>query len=93
MIDGYPIDEDQATAFCSDIAPPTVVVCLEISDECAISRLTIRGNFDDVRASIDKRLKIWNDKTRPLALKYKAFVINAERPANEILQDIEKATQ
>ena len=93
MIDGYPMDEDQASAFCSDIAPPTVVVCLEIPDECAISRLTIRGNFDDVRASIDKRLKMWNEKTRPVASKYKAFIINAERNANDILQDLEKAIQ
>ena len=69
------------------------IVCLEIPDECAISRLTIRGNFDDVRASIDKRLKMWNEKTRPVASKYKAFIINAERNANDILQDLEKAIQ
>ena len=36
------MNEDQAMAFCSEIAPPSVVICLEIPNESAISRLTIR---------------------------------------------------
>ena len=87
------MNEDQAMAFCSTIAPPSVVVCLEIPNESAISRLTIRGNFDDNRASIDNRLKIWNERTLPVALKFKATMINAERTQSEILQDLEKVIQ
>ena len=83
------MNEAQAVAFCADIAQPSIVICLEIPDKCAITRLTIRGNFDDGRSSIDKRLKIWNEKTRPLADEYKATVINSERPVNEILRDLE----
>ena len=85
------MNEAQAVAFCIDIARPSIVICLEIPDECAITRLTIRGNFDDGRSSIDKRLKIWNEKTRPLADKYEATVINSERPVNEIFRDLENA--
>ena len=87
------MNEDQAMAFCSHIAPPSVVVCLEIPNESAISRLTIRGNFDDNRASIDNRLKIWNERTLPVALKFNATMINAERTQSEILQDLEKILQ
>ena len=85
------MNEDQAMAFCSEIAPPSVVICLEIPNESAISRLTIRGNFDDRRASIDKRLKIWNERTKPVAEKFKAILINAEMTQTEIFQDLEKA--
>jgi len=91
LIDGYPLDEAQANDFVSDIGPPTVVVCLEIPDEVAIGRLSSRGNFDDDAAAIEKRLKVWNEKTKPVAAKHKAFLINADRSANEIVTDIEKA--
>merc|ERR1712135_124325 len=84
LIDGYPLDEAQANDFVSDIGPPTVVVCLEIPDEVAIGRLSSRGNFDDDAAAIEKRLKGWNEKTKPVAAKHKAFQINADRSANEI---------
>jgi len=91
LIDGYPLDEAQANDFVSDIGPPTVVVCLEIPDEVAIGRLSSRGNFDDDAAAIEKRLKVWNEKTKPVAANHKAFLINADRSANEIVTDIEKA--
>lgn len=91
MIDGYPLDEAQANEFVSDIGPPTTVVCLEIPDEVAVGRLSSRGNFDDDASAIEKRLKVWNEKTRPVAEKHKAFVINADRSANEIVADVEKA--
>jgi len=91
LIDGYPIDEAQANEFVSDIGPPTAVICLEIPDEVAISRLASRGNFDDDKDAVSKRLSIWNGKTKIVAGKHKAFVINADRSANEIVSDIEKA--
>jgi len=91
LIDGYPLDDTQANDFVSDIGSPTAVVCLEIPDEVAIGRLSSRGNFDDDAAAIEKRLKVWNDKTKPVAAKHKAFLINADRSANEIVTDIEKA--
>jgi len=91
LIDGYPLDDTQANDFVSDIGSPTAVVCLEIPDEVAIGRLSSRGNFDDDAAAIEKRLKVWNDKTKPVAAKHKAFFINADRSANEIVTDIEKA--
>ena len=91
LIDGYPSDEAQANEFVNDIGPPTAVICLEIPDEVAVGRLSSRGNFDDDASAIEKRLKVWNEKTKPVAEKHKAFVINADRSANEIVADVEKA--
>ena len=54
MIDGYPIDGDQADSFVADIGSPSVVICLDITDEVAMKRLTSRGNFDDQQSSIEK---------------------------------------
>ena len=68
-----------------------MVICLDISDEVAMKRLTSRGNFDDQQSSIEKRLKLWNENTKPVAEKFSAFVINADRTANEIVADVEKA--
>ena len=85
------MDEAQANEFVADIGPPTAVVCLEIPDEVAVGRLKSRGNFDDDQNAITKRLNVWNDKTRVVADNHKAFVINADRSANEIVSDIEKA--
>ena len=47
LIDGYPLDEAQASEFINDIGPPSAVICLELSDEVATGRLSSRGNFDD----------------------------------------------
>ena len=91
MIDGYPLDEAQASDFINDIGPPSAVICLELSDEVATARLASRGNFDDQASAIQKRLAVWNEKTKVVAEKNKAFVINADRSANEIVSDIEKA--
>ena len=91
MIDGYPIDGDQADSFVADIGSPSVVICLDINDEVAMKRLSSRGNFDDQQSSIEKRLKFWNENTKAVAEKFSAFVINADRTANEIVADVEKA--
>jgi len=91
LIDGYPGDEAQATVFAEFIAKPSIVICLEVSDQVMLQRLKSRGNFDDQPDAIAKRVSKWNDKTKPIAAAYNAFVINAERTANEIFADIEKA--
>ena len=75
MIDGYPLDEAQASEFINDIGPPSAVICLELSDEVATGRLSSRGNFDDDATAIQKRLTVWNEKTKVVAQQNKAFVI------------------
>ena len=55
------------------------------------SRLLSRGNFDDQPDAVTKRIAQWNEITKPIAAAHNGFVINAERPANEIFADIGKA--
>ena len=64
---------------------------MEVPDDILESRLKSRGNFDDQPEAVVKRLAQWNEKTKPVADAYNGFVINADRPANEIFADVEKA--
>jgi len=91
LIDGYPADEAQADSFVADIGKPTVAVMIEVPDEVLAARLSSRANFDDQEEAIKKRLATWNEKTKPVAAKYNAFVINGDRAANEVVGDIIKA--
>ena len=90
MIDGYPLDKSQAASFSEYIGRPSKVICLEIPEESAVVRLTTRGQFDDAAEAINKRLKIWNEDTRPLVKAFNGIIINADRAANEVLADVEK---
>jgi len=91
LVDGYPGDEKQAATFIDAIGKPSIVICLEITDEVMEARLQARGNFDDQPEAVTKRIAQWNGTTKPVAEANNAFVINAERPANEIFADVQKA--
>jgi len=91
LVDGYPGDDAQAKTFVDVLGKPSIVVCLEVTDEVMEARLKSRGNFDDQPDAVAKRMSKWNEQTKPVAAAYNAFVINAERPANEIFADVEKA--
>ena len=91
LVDGYPSDAQQASTFIDVIGKPNIVICLEVTDEVMEARLKSRGNFDDQPEAVQKRIKSWNEVTKPVADANNAFVINAERPANEIHADVEKA--
>ena len=93
LIDGYPLDRDQAAAFVNDIGNPSVVICLDIPDDIAQSRLRARASFDDNARSIKKRLEAWNEKTKPIARSFNAIIIDANIPANEVLKNVEKALE
>merc|ERR1712066_490554 len=86
LIDGYPADVAQAGEFESDIGAPTAIIFLEASDTVLTERLIGRGNFDDNKASVEKRLASFEEKTRPVIAKYgdKVKTINVERTKDEI---------
>ena len=70
ILDGFPIDADQASQFEADIASPKAIVFLEAPDAVLAERLTGRGNFDDNKASIEKRIANFNANTLPVVEKY-----------------------
>jgi len=90
LIDGFPIDIEQADAFVRDIAAPAAVIFFEANDSVLKQRLMARNNFDDTEESIAKRVANFNANTRPIAEKFAAKVVNAERSAVDIFADVEK---
>lgn len=90
MIDGFPIDEEQAESFVTEIGEPTLVLAFEANDEILKDRLKSRNNFDDTEESIKKRVENFGRKTRPVMAKYKAKIVNAERTPEAIFGDVEK---
>lgn len=90
LIDGFPIDLEQAEAFVRDIGEPTAVIFFEANDHVLKDRLMARNNFDDTEDSIVKRINNFNSRTRPVVAKFSAKVVNAERSAVDIFADVEK---
>ena len=52
-----------------------------------------RNNFDDTEDAIEKRIVIYNEKTKQVASKNNAKVINADRTAEEIFEDLQKVLE
>lgn len=72
LIDGFPMDSEQADSFISDIGSPTAVILFEANDTILQERLKSRNNFDDTEESILKRIDSYNQMTKPVAEKFKA---------------------
>lgn len=55
-------------------------------------RLLERGNFDDNKESVAKRLENFESKTLPVIQKYgdKVKTINCDRPKEEVSADVQK---
>jgi adenylate kinase len=90
LIDGYPMDTDQAESFTKNIAAPNMVILLECNDEILKERLKGRNNFDDTQDAILKRIETYNSKTKPVAQKHNAKVINASGASDAVFAELEK---
>ena len=53
LIDGFPIDAAQATAFEADIGAPNAILFFQAENNVLKDRLIATGNFDDNLASIE----------------------------------------
>merc|ERR1712018_170440 len=95
LIDGYPADVAQAGEFESDIGVPTAIIFLDADAKILTERLIGRGNFDDNKGSVEKRLASFEGKTRPVIAKYgdKVKTINVERTKDEIFADVLKVIE
>jgi len=98
IVDGFPRTADQVPALDSAFeyfeAKPVTVVCINISDEEAITRLLKRGRSDDTEEGIRKRLQWSREQTMPNIAwfrsqpSYKVLDIEGERTVEEIQKDI-----
>ena len=86
-MDGFPLDMDQASEFQRLIGFPDCIVHLNINADVMKERLRKRGNFDDSDESIDKRIKTYLQKTRPLIEKFNVIKIEADKPADAVFKE------
>lgn len=93
LVDGYPMDTEQADAFCKDIGAPNMVILLECKEEILKERLKGRNNFDDNPDAILKRIQTYTSKTKPIAQKHNAKVVNAEKSADVIFEELGKIVE
>ncbi|XP_023332154.1 adenylate kinase isoenzyme 1 isoform X2 [Eurytemora carolleeae] len=90
LIDGYPLDLEEAEKFEKQVVPVTRIIHLDLSTDTMVDRLTRRGNFDDKPETVLKRVKLYEEKTVPVLEKYcnKTVKVDADRSAVDIYPDI-----
>jgi adenylate kinase len=105
VLDGFPRTAVQAEALDEKLEeigrPLSVVLEFQIPEEVAIERLTRRaeeeGRADDTPDSIRNRLRLYHEQTEPLIEHYRArgnlVGIPADRPVEEVFEDIQKALE
>jgi len=91
LMDGFPLDMEQALCFQRFIGIPTTILYLALDDEVMKDRLKKRGNFDDTEESVKRRVDTFNDKTKKLIGMWNAVKIDANKPAVEVFAQIEAA--
>merc|ERR1712126_259403 len=83
LIDAYPMNLQQATAFESYICSPTKVVYLSLEQDVMVDRLLKRNNFDDKKEAIEKRCSTFQNETRPVLEKYSSKLIKVDANQSE----------
>merc|ERR1711962_897929 len=63
LIDGYPLNLEEAEKFEKQIVPVTRIIELDIPREEMVARLEKRANFDDKKDSITKRIDTYEKNT------------------------------
>lgn len=96
ILDGYPRTIRQADSLKEYLAskntPMRGVLQMLVPTEVLVDRLTARGRDDDERKTVEKRLNIFVEKTKPLADYYRKqdllFEIDGEGTQDEVTQRI-----
>ncbi len=92
LIDGFPLDLEEAAAFEKQVVPVTRyvtkiltmiknisrIVYLKLEKEDMLQRLTERNNFDDKLEAIKKRIEIFEKKTLPVIEKFNCKTVEVD---------------
>ena len=90
ILDGFPIDLEQAEEFVKEFGPPNLVIHCNCHNRILKERLIGRNNFDDNEEAIKNRFELWSKQTTPVLEKYKAVSINATKSREEVFSQIEE---
>merc|ERR1712055_797206 len=82
LIDGFPLNLEEAEMFEKQVVPVTRIVHMHIPSDVMVDRLT-------------KRVQIYEQKTLPVLEKYchKVVKVSADRSVPEVAEDMLKALQ
>ena len=89
VIDGFPLDEEQASAFEKEFGPPSLVFQLTCNGGILRERLQERNNYDDTKDAVGNRMKMFSECTKPVLAKYSAIKINTDKGKDEVFHEIE----
>ena len=93
VIDGFPLDEQQASEFVDEFGSPNLVLYLECNNSVLAGRLNDRSNFDDTAEAIANRFEVFTEHTKAVTQKYQAIGIKADKEKEEVFSEIEKLLQ
>ncbi|TGZ63350.1 hypothetical protein CRM22_006963 [Opisthorchis felineus] len=101
LIDGYPRELEQGIRFEKEVCPCLCVVSFDVSEQVMVERLKKRGEtsgrVDDNEETIIKRLKTFNDSTKPVIDYYekqkKLIRIDASGTIDQIFDNVYKQLQ
>ncbi len=105
IFDGYPRTVPQAESLDALLGETRsrvdAVLFVDVPDEVIVDRLvkraTLEGRADDTPATIRERLRVYREKTAPLADRYRRagrlVPIDGDRPVEVIAADIRRAVQ
>lgn len=94
LIDGYPREKEQGILFEQSIAPVTLILYFNASDNTLVERLRGRsktsGRADDNDETIEERLHTFRTHNEDIIKQYteKLKEINAERSTDEIFAEV-----
>merc|ERR1719430_754360 len=71
---GFLVTMEQAQLFEKTIGSPVKIIVFEMKDELMRVRLEGRGNFDDRKDAIKKRIDNYNEGTKPVIKAYSNLV-------------------
>ena len=91
VIDGFPLDEEQASAFEKEFGSPSLVFHLVCNGGILRERLQERNNYDDTKDAVGNRMKMFSEFTKPVLAKYDAIKINTDKTKDEVFHEIESA--
>lgn len=100
VLDGYPRHPKQAQwliGYAKNAKHDlSLVIHLNISDEEAVRRLSLRGRADDTESAIRERLEAYRENIAPILDEFSqagvsVVEINGERPIETVFNDIDKA--
>jgi adenylate kinase len=98
ILDGFPRNPDQATAFDQMLVTLHQtydrVISFDVPDEALVMRMLERGRQDDQEETIRRRLEVYREQTAPLIAYYNnrqtLSTIDGDQPMQDVTSDLLK---